>query len=72
MSKKILEKVIEKSKILKDKSYSNKEYSVFVEQFLEKPIMEERYSPIRAMGSWLIPTWCTWKGIPTIDDLDDI
>ena len=61
------------SNLPKEVSSLEKTYSVFAEQFLEKLVIEEdNYSPIRAMGSWLIPTLCTWRGIPTIDDCDDL
>lgn len=48
-------------------------YSTFVEQYLEQPkIDKDKYSPIRSMGSWVIPTFCTFKGLPLIDDADDL
>lgn len=70
-----LEQEVNYNLSIKDKSSTNKNrenYSTFVEQFLEEPIIEERYSPIRAMGSWVIPTFCTFKFIPLVDDVDDL
>ena len=52
------------------KPAANVNYSTFVELFLEEQIMDEKYSPVRSMNSWTIPTFCTWKGIPTVDDVD--
>ena len=37
-------------------------YSLFSEQYLEKPVVSGDYK------MWLSPTACTIKGIPVIDD----
>jgi hypothetical protein len=60
------------SELVEEVTKLEKHYSTFAEQFLDTPVMEEGYSPIRAMGSWLIPTFCTWKLLPVLDDCDDL
>jgi len=45
-------------------------HSTFVEQFLERPSMDEGYSPTRGIQNLLIPTFCTWRIFIVIDDAD--
>lgn len=54
------------------KEESIPKYSTFSEQFLEKSEAVGEYA--LTMGGtipWFIPTWCTWRGVPVIDDVDN-
>lgn len=46
-------------------------YRAFAEQFLEKPILPKT-GMLGEYASMPYPTFCTWKGIPTIDDADQL
>ena len=55
------------------KVYAYKEYRTFAEMFLEKPQKPEEIKTKPGqeyIAKFPIPTYCTWKKIPTIDDLD--
>ena len=48
-------------------SINDRQYSVFAEQFFEEPVFDNKY--IEPMN---MVTFCYFKGIPLIDDLDPL
>lgn len=43
-------------------------YTAFLEQFLEPPVANNY--PAGKPEMCIVPTWCTWKFVPIIDDAD--
>ena len=50
----------------------NRNYRSLAERFMEIPVIHHPGEDLLKMASILspYPTFCTWRGIPTIDDVD--
>jgi len=48
-------------------------YRTFAEIFLEQPHYKgEEKLGYTTQNEILVPTWCTWKAVPVIDDADEL